>query len=517
LHIQNIKFKRMSKHKITKAIERLDAKCYTCDDIETNCADLVVPHAKISWNIVDCLCTAVIGTTGTYFTLLDCEGALSESCQESWNCINGNCIDPGNGLGMYTTLLACQSECRPRQESSWNCVDGNCIDPGDGLGMYTTLSACQSRCKPREVSTWVLTGGGDLPCICEEIAGTSGQYTNEIDCLEALALDPNCCGTICSQLPAIPGPPDGHCRKYRQYIQGGGVGPNPATEVANILNITTAEAEYLLDTCCDCNPSSTGETTPTGWPVGVDCDKGIDAIFLVDYTSSMSSAVSAVKTGITSTVTTIVSLMSSGSSYRLALVIADEGGAALPSYQNSPYYNTLPSAQRVIVPNALASRHQYYTAMEKFATNNLSSFQIRVNSLDTGPLPGMQMGDGMNYPEPTDVLLGMCIEGGNFAGAFRSNVAKYVFIYTDVPPSGVDDQFTFHDVNRLAALKAVCLANGIKVMVLGNGVNAKHYPGGVNTGPFIYPWRELATGTGGDFHTSYSATTLNALITNGCK
>jgi hypothetical protein len=275
---------------------------------------------------------------------------------------------------------------------------------------------------------------------------------------------------------------------------------------ANIDCWTAAAANQL------CDPV----TTPTGWPVGVDCTKGIDAIFLVDYTSSMSSAVSAVKTGIASTVTTIASLMSSGSSYRLALVIADEGGAALPSYQNSPYYNTLPSAQRVIVPNALATKHQYYTAMEKFATNNLSSFQIRVNSLDTGPLPGMQMGDGMNYPEPTDVLLGMCIEGGNFAGAFRSNVAKYVFIYTDVPPSGVDDQFTFHDVNRLVALEAVCLANGIKVMVLGHGVNAKHYPGGVNTGPFIYPWRELATGTGGDFHTSYSATTLNALITNGC-
>jgi hypothetical protein len=101
----------MSKHKIPKTIERLDAKCYTCDDIETNCAVLAVPRAGISWNIVDCLCTAVIGTTGTYFTLLDCEGALSyiESCQESWNCINGNCIDPGNGLGMYTTLSACQS------------------------------------------------------------------------------------------------------------------------------------------------------------------------------------------------------------------------------------------------------------------------------------------------------------------------------------------------------------------------------------------------------------------------
>jgi hypothetical protein len=129
-------------------IERLDAKCYTCDDIETNCADLVVPHAGISWDIVDCLCTAVIGTTGIYFTLLECEGALSyiESCQESWNCINGNCIDPGNGSGYYNTLVECQRDCKVTP--SWNCINGNCIDPGDGLGMYTTLSACRSKCEP---------------------------------------------------------------------------------------------------------------------------------------------------------------------------------------------------------------------------------------------------------------------------------------------------------------------------------------------------------------------------------
>jgi hypothetical protein len=388
LHIQNIKFKRMSKHKIPKAIERLDAKCYTCDDIETNCADLVVPHAGISWNIVDCLCTAVIGTTGTYFTLLDCEGALSESCQESWNCINGNCIDPG-----------------------------------DGLGMYTTLSACQSRCKPREVSTWVLTGGGDLPCICEEIAGTSGQYTNEIDCLEALALDPNCCGTICSQLPTIPGPPDGHCRKYRQYTQG--LGPNPATEVANILNITIAEAEYLLDTCCDCNPSGTGVTTPTGWPVGVDCTKGIDAIFLVDYTSSMSPSVSAVKNGIASTVTTILGLMDATSDYRLSLVLADESRLSVSSqYSNSDDYVALPTAQKVNIlgvpslptfnPNYDPTRWQHYTAVEKFATNNLSTFQTQIDKIDTGAPPtGWPMGEGWANPEPTDILLEMCIDTTN--------------------------------------------------------------------------------------------------------
>jgi hypothetical protein len=95
-------------------IERLDAKCYTCDDIETNCAVLAVPRAKITWDVVDCLCTAVIGTTGVYPMLSDCEEALStiESCQESWNCINGNCIDPGNGSGYYNILVDCQRDCK---------------------------------------------------------------------------------------------------------------------------------------------------------------------------------------------------------------------------------------------------------------------------------------------------------------------------------------------------------------------------------------------------------------------
>ena len=513
----------MSKHKIPKAIERLDAKCYTCDDIETNCADLVVHHAKISWNIVDCLCTAVIGTTGTYFTLLDCEGALSESCQESWNCINGNCIDPGNGLGMYTTLLACQSECRPRQESSWNCVDGNCIDPGNGLGMYTTLSACQSRCKPREVSTWVLTGGGYLPCICEEIAGTSGQYTNEIDCLEALALDPNCCGTICSQLPAIPGPYGGHCQKYREYIQGGGVGPNPATQVASILDITIAEAEYLLDTCCDCNPSNTGVTTPIGWPVGVDCTKGIDAIFLVDYTGSMSASVSAVKNGIASTVTTIQGLMDITSDYRLSLVLADEAFPSVSSgYGNSNDYIALPANQKVNISNSSPRITQYYTAVEKFALNNLGTFQTQIDKIDTGATPtGWPMGDGLGPAEPTDVLLEMCVDSANanypFAGAWRANVAKYVFIYTDTLPSGADDQWGPDDIAHLNQLEAMCVANGIKVFVLGNGVNLTDVPFPGTMPSLEFPWRKFAEGTGGAWSGSFTSGALNALITAGCK
>jgi hypothetical protein len=458
-------------------IERLDAKCYTCYDIETNCAVLAVPRAGITWDVVDCLCTAVIGTTGVYPTLSDCEEALSNiiSCQESWNCINGNCIDPGNGLGMYTTLSACQSECNVTP--SWNCVDGNCIDPGNGSGTYTTLSACQSECKPREVSTWTLVTGGTTnytnpvdgsisTCNCVPVAGTSGQFVSSIDCWTAAA--------------------------------------------ANQL----------------CDPV----TTPTGWPVGVDCTRGIDAIFLVDYTSSMSPSVSAVKNGIASTVTTILGLMDTTSDYRLSLVLADESRLSVSSqYSNSDDYVALPADQKVNIlgvpslptfnPNYDPTRWQHYTAVEKFATNNLNTFQTQIDKIDTGAPPtGWPMGEGWANPEPTDILLEMCIDTTNanypFAGAWRANVAKYVFIYTDTLPSGNNDQWGADDKAHLNELEAMCVANGIKVFVLGRGVDMEYSPGG--GAPVEFPWRKFAEGTGGAWSASFATGTLNALITAGC-
>jgi hypothetical protein len=459
-------------------IERLDAKCYTCDDIETNCAVLAVPRAKITWDVVDCLCTAVIGTTGVYPMLSDCEEALStiESCQESWNCINGNCIDPGNGSGYYNTLVDCQRDCKVTP--SWNCVDGNCIDPGDESGTYTTLSACESECKLREVSTWTLVTGGTTnytnpidgsisTCNCVPVLGTSGQYANDIDCWTAAAAN-QLCGPV---------------------------------------------------------------TTPTGWPVGVDCTKGIDAIFLVDYTSSMSPSVSAVKTGIASTVATIQSLMNVTSEYRLSLVLADESRLSVSSqYSNSYDYVALPAGQKVNIlgvpslptfnPNYDPTRWQHYTAVEKFATNNLNTFQTQIDKIDTGLAPtGWPMGEGWSNPEPTDILLEMCIDTTNanypFAGAWRANVAKYVFIYTDTLPSGNNDQWGADDKTHLNQLEAMCVANGIKVFVLGNGVNMEYSPGG--GAPVEYPWRKFAEGTGGAWSGSFTAGTLNALITAGCE
>jgi hypothetical protein len=243
------------------------------------------------------------------------------------------------------------------------------------------------------------------------------------------------------------------------------------------------------------------------------CANGLDVIFLIDYTGSMGPTISTVKAGIPSTITTIQAA-SGANDYRLALVLADEGSSSTPIYATSVNYAALPAAQRVINTGA-SGRWQFITAVEKFATNNQTSFTTQLNKIDTGTTPPLQwpIGTGVNIPEPTDMALGFCIEGLNFAGTFRTNVAKYVLIYTDAPPSGDDDQFTATDMTRLNSLAQTCLLQGIKCFILGDGVNYTYTPPG---GTATYPWRVFATATNGAWSASYSTATVNSLITNGC-
>jgi hypothetical protein len=51
-----------------------------------------------------------------------------------------------------------------------------------------------------------------------------------------------------------------------------------------------------------------------------------------------------------------------------------------------------------------------------------------------------------------------CVDTTNanypFAGAWRSNVAKYVFIYTDALPSGANDQWGPDDNSTLKSIRS---------------------------------------------------------------
>ena len=248
------------------------------------------------------------------------------------------------------------------------------------------------------------------------------------------------------------------------------------------------------------------------------CSNGMDVAFIIDYTSSMGSEINAIKTGAASLVNTIDT--SSGSNnYRISLVTADEatnpapdGSSSNPTYITSTDYLALPSSQRII--NTGSGARQFITAWEMFQTDNGASFTTQLNLLNTPPAPGgVPLGTGGGLPEPTDMALGQIIEASEFTGAFRANVAKYVIIITDVLPSGNNDQFNSTDIARLNSLEATALVEGIKIFVLGAGTSGTYTQGGVT----IYPWRDLATNTGGNWNLSESPSVISSEIVSGCS
>ena len=242
------------------------------------------------------------------------------------------------------------------------------------------------------------------------------------------------------------------------------------------------------------------------------CTNGLDVVFVVDYTGSMSGTINTIKAGIPSTISTIQTA-SGTNDYRLALVIADEQGSATASYSTSVDYVALPTNQKIINTGS-SNRYQFITAVEKFATNNATSFTTQLNKINTGaPTAGWPLGDGVGGPEPVDMAIGFVVESLQFAGTFRTGVAKYLLIYTDNSASGDDDAFTSVDIARLNSLAQTCLLQGIKCFVLGIGVNVKFPLSGT---PFTYPWRDFAIATGGAWDASYTTATVNSLITNGC-
>ena len=57
------------------------------------------------------------------------------------------------------------------------------------------------------------------------------------------------------------------------------------------------------------------------------------------------------------------------------------------------------------------------------------------------------------------------------------------------------------------------LLNGIKIFVLGAGTSGTYTAGGVTT----YPWRDLATNTGGNWNLSEDPSQISSQIVAGCS
>ena len=291
---------------------------------------------------------------------------------------------------------------------------------------------------------------------------------------------------------------------------------NPAATVSHAFTGLTPGTNFSARITVTINgitqvcPSPTLFSTATA---DADCSNGMDVAFIIDYTSSMGSEINAIKTGAASLVNTIDT--SSGSNnYRISLVTADEksGTTGEPTYITSTDYLALPSSQRII--NTGSGARQFITAWEMFQTDNGASFTTQLNLLNTPPAPGgVPIGSGGGDPEPTDMALGQIIEASAFTGAFRANVAKYVIIITDNLPSGSNDQFNSTDIARLNSLEATALVEGIKIFVLGAGTSGTYTQGGVTS----YPWRDLATNTGGNWNLSESPSVISSEIVSGCS
>ena len=248
--------------------------------------------------------------------------------------------------------------------------------------------------------------------------------------------------------------------------------------------------------------------------VTTECSGGMDVAFIMDYTGSMSDEIETLKSGFASLINTIDS-SSGANNYRLSIVTADEreGFPLVPSYNSCTEYTSLPSAQKLNY--AGSNNHQLFiTAWEMFQDNNGDSATTALNNLNGG-VDGncIPMGDGgTTGPECTDQAISRVLSY-DFANAWRSNVAKYIIVGTDVPAGGDDGIFDESDWIFIQSLAATAISQGVKIFILGQGVD---YPYTTSSGEGVYPWRYLATQTGGDWSNTFDTTTINNQIIAAC-
>ena len=278
------------------------------------------------------------------------------------------------------------------------------------------------------------------------------------------------------------------------------------------------------------------------------CDAGMDVFYLFDYSSSMGTQIETAKTAASNLISTIQTEVGSND-YRLGLALADEfqvyqgdKTASNPEQTDPPYttsteYLALPAAQRLIIKNQVNyGNKQYYTVMEPLSTdNNGTQWTAALNKINcgsnanqsgvsctdgSGTVANLSLGFGGTYPEPTVPLARRLINQASLSGGFRTNVAKYIIIFTDAP-SSTETQlnepdptgWTAASYNELQTLQSEANAAGIKIIVMGIGVNVGYTPSG---GSEVFPWQQLALQTGGTYTSNFTASDVVTAIQNGC-
>ena len=299
--------------------------------------------------------------------------------------------------------------------------------------------------------------------------------------------------------------------KYADYNGNQTMGTIAMYDIVNGGNTHGSTISYpALNRNCLPNPTGSLPNSAAN-----PCDDGLDVCFIIDYTSSMGGVIETVKDGLADVITHIDT--ESNSDYRLSMITVDEYTSSTPNYSSCSQYTSLPSAQKV-VNQGTNTRYQIITAWEMFppfSNNNSTTFTTAVDNLNGGVSGStcINLGSGVAGPEPMDMGLGLVINSTNFVNNFRTAAAKYIIMITDAPPGGGDDAFTVDDYNQVLIYASTCVFRGIKVFVLGAGVNSNVTVNGTAR----YPWRELADQTGGTWDTTYDTTDVEADITVACN
>jgi len=307
--------------------------------------------------------------------------------------------------------------------------------------------------------------------------------------------------------------------KYADYYGSQNMGIVHMYDIVNGGNTAGSTISYpALNRNCLPNPTGSLPNSAAN-----PCEDGLDVCFIIDYTSSMGGVINTVKLGLSDVIAHINT--ESSSDYRLSMITVDEKTTGTPNYSACSQYTGLPTAQKYNIEGS-TNKYQIITAWEMFPTtgnNNSTSFTEAVDDLNEGVDNGVganprygpciQLGSGAGGPEPMDVGLGLVINSTNFVNNFRTAAAKYIIMLTDNSPSGPDDAFTEADYNQVLVYASTCVFRGIKVFVLGSGVNKFVTVNGTAR----YPWRELADQTGGTWDTTYDTTDVEADITVACN
>ena len=276
--------------------------------------------------------------------------------------------------------------------------------------------------------------------------------------------------------------------------------------------------------------SSTAEGAPP-------CDSGMDVMYVFDYSASMGGDIETAKSAASALVTEIQNQVGSND-YRLGLTLVDEYMAGVtPSminYANATEYTSLPSAQRLAYQN---TELQVYTVMEQLATdNNATAWTDALNKINCGTNPGqsgiscddpnqagtqnnLPIGNGGSVAEPMVPAVRRIIQQPAFSGGFRSNVAKYIIMFTDKASgseAGPSSGWTTQSYNELLDLVDLCNQEGIKVIVMGAGVGTEALSSVTGASHTTKPYELLASLTGGSSSETFNALSVVSAIQNGC-